>query len=141
MALNNKQLRFCQEYVVDSNATQAAIRAGYSKKTAYEIGSQNLRKVEIQKKISELQAKLSAKAEISAEKVINEFAKLAFWDGKSLKGMKYSDKIQALNNLGKHLGIFERDNEQLRPVSTQLSDTQFTQLLTDARKASTRKGK
>lgn len=47
MALNPKQQRFCEEYLVDLNATQAAIRAGYSKKTASAIGHENLRKKEI----------------------------------------------------------------------------------------------
>ena len=49
--LTDKQRRFCEEYVIDNNATQAAIRAGYSPKTAYSIASQNLRKLEIQKQI------------------------------------------------------------------------------------------
>jgi predicted XRE-type DNA-binding protein len=47
MALNPKQQRFCDEYLIDLNATQAAIRAGYSKKTASAIGSENLTKKEI----------------------------------------------------------------------------------------------
>lgn len=46
-----KQRRFCDEYLIDLNATQAAIRAGYSKKTAYSIGEENLRKPELKKYI------------------------------------------------------------------------------------------
>lgn len=46
--LTPKQKRFCNEYLIDLNATQAAIRAGYSKKTSYAIGQENLKKVEIQ---------------------------------------------------------------------------------------------
>lgn len=49
--LTAKQERFCDEYVIDCNATQAAIRAGYSEKTAYSIGHENLSKPEIQKSI------------------------------------------------------------------------------------------
>ena len=48
-----KQIRFINEYLIDSNATQAAIRAGYSKKTAYSIGQENLKKPEIKRKIYE----------------------------------------------------------------------------------------
>ena len=46
-----KQMRFCDEYLIDLNATQAAIRAGYSKKTAYSIGEENLKKPELKKYI------------------------------------------------------------------------------------------
>jgi len=53
MALTNKQIRFCQEYCIDSNATAAAIRSGYSFNTAYSIGWENLRKPEIIEKINE----------------------------------------------------------------------------------------
>ena len=51
--MTDKQKRFCDEYLVDLNATQAAIRAGYSKKTAYSIGDENLRKPELKKYIDE----------------------------------------------------------------------------------------
>ena len=60
--LSNKQAKFCEEYLIDLNATQAAIRAGYSKKTANRIGPQNLSKVVIQAKLSELQEELKQKA-------------------------------------------------------------------------------
>lgn len=46
-----KQRRFCDEYLVDMNATQAAVRAGYSRKTAYSIGTENLKKPELKKYI------------------------------------------------------------------------------------------
>jgi phage terminase small subunit len=48
--LTAKQLAFCQEYVVDKNATQAAIRAGYSENTAHDIGCENLKKPNLKKK-------------------------------------------------------------------------------------------
>ena len=47
MGMTEKQKRFCDEYLIDLNATQAAIRAGYSERTAYSIGTENLRKPEI----------------------------------------------------------------------------------------------
>jgi len=55
--LTPKQQRFVEEYLIDLNATQAAIRAGYSEKTAYSVGHENLKKPEIQKAIEEAQGK------------------------------------------------------------------------------------
>ncbi len=65
--LTPKQLRFVAEYLIDLNATQAAIRAGYSAKTAASIGKQNLRKLEIAATISEAQAKRSERTAIDAD--------------------------------------------------------------------------
>lgn len=53
MALNERQKRFCDEYLIDLDGTKAAIRAGYSEKTAYSIGSENLRKPELRAYIDE----------------------------------------------------------------------------------------
>lgn len=53
--LTDKQKRFCEEYLIDLNATQAAVRAGYSAKTANRIGTENLSKLDIQNYLSELQ--------------------------------------------------------------------------------------
>lgn len=58
--LTAKQQRFCDEYLIDLNATQAAIRAGYSKKTAYSIGNENLKKPEIKEYIEQRMAEKEA---------------------------------------------------------------------------------
>ena len=58
--LTAKQQRFCDEYLIDLNATQAAIRAGYSKKTAYAIGNENLNKLEIKSHIEKRMAEKEA---------------------------------------------------------------------------------
>ena len=76
--LTAKQERFCQEYLIDLNCTQAAIRAGYSIKTAGQIGEQNYKKLEIQKRIQELQAKREKRTEITADKVLKELATIGF---------------------------------------------------------------
>lgn len=76
--LTDKQKRFCKEYVIDFNATQAAIRSGYSKKTSQEIGAQNLSKLIIQEEIKKLQSKVSDKLEITHEMLTKEWAKMAF---------------------------------------------------------------
>lgn len=70
--LNPKQKRFVAEYLIDSNATQAAIRAGYSKKTAKQIGSKLLTNVDIQAAVNTKQAKINAKLEITAESLIRD---------------------------------------------------------------------
>lgn len=146
--LTPKQQRFCDEYLIDLNATQAAIRAGYSEKTAQEIGAENLSKPIIKAYISERQAERAKRTEITADRVLEEFAKIGFANvqdfvngGNSvleLKGLpsekaaavsavkttinemsgaitteiKFHNKVAALEMMGRHLGIFEKDNIQ-----------------------------
>ena len=76
--LTAKEEKFCYEYVLHLNATKAAILAGYSEKTARNIGSQNLAKLNIQKKIKSLQDNLSETLEISKARVVREHEKIAF---------------------------------------------------------------
>ena len=59
MSLRGKQQRFVEEYLKDRNATQAAIRAGYSAKTANEIGAQNLAKLSVKEAIAKGEAELA----------------------------------------------------------------------------------
>ena len=66
MTLTAKQERFVSEYLIDLNATQAAIRAGYSEKTAGQVGFENLKKPEIEKAISDARSRVAEKAEWSA---------------------------------------------------------------------------
>lgn len=80
MALTAKQRRFVEEYLVDLNATQAAIRAGYSSKTAASIGEENLRKPDIAKAVQEAQEKRSKRTEITQDAVLRELAKIGFAD-------------------------------------------------------------
>lgn len=76
--LTLKQQRFVEEYLIDLNATQAAIRAGYSVKTAKEQGSQNLTKLNIQQAISEHMAERSKRTGVNQDRVVLELAKIAF---------------------------------------------------------------
>ena len=78
MALTAKQQRFVEEYLIDLNATQAAIRAGYSEKTAYSIGEENLRKPEISFEIQKAMDRRSKRTEITADRVLQEYAKIGF---------------------------------------------------------------
>lgn len=153
--LTPKIKRFCEEYIKDLNGTQAAIRAGYSEKTANEQASKLLAKVNVQIYVSELKKSLSDKNEGLAQQVIDELKKLGFANiqdyinpqneikdlttitrdnaaavesikktvtefsgGGESSGKKTTiqfklyDKISALEKLGRHLGIFELDNQQ-----------------------------
>jgi len=78
MALTAKQQRFVEEYLIDLNATQAAIRAGYSEKTAYSIGEENLRKPVIAESIQKAMDRRSIRTEITADMVLREYAKIGF---------------------------------------------------------------
>ena len=76
MALTDKQRRFVDEYLVDLNATQAAIRAGYSKKTANKIGPELLGKTSISEAISKAQAERAERTKIDADYVLKQAVKL-----------------------------------------------------------------
>lgn len=78
--LTAKQACFIQEYLIDLNATQAAIRAGYSKKVANRQGHENLLKHDIQVELSKAMSKRAEKTQITQEMVLREYAKLAFLD-------------------------------------------------------------
>jgi phage terminase small subunit len=71
--LTNKQKKFCEEYITVLNATQAAIRAGYKEKTAGAIGSENLKKPEIQKYICSLQTELTQRNKVTIDELVTEF--------------------------------------------------------------------
>ena len=81
--MTDKQERFCQEYLKDANATQAAIRAGYSEKTANEQGARMLAKVSIKERLKELRSELNVEDTISRERIIAEYAKIAFFNPKN----------------------------------------------------------
>ncbi|MFQ9772226.1 MAG: terminase small subunit [Oscillospiraceae bacterium] len=76
--MTKKQKRFVQEYLIDLNATQAAIRAGYSPDTAGSIGNENLKKPEIKAAIDKAEAERSKRTGINQDRVLQEIAKLAF---------------------------------------------------------------
>ena len=76
--LTDKQKRFVEEYLIDLNATQAAIRAGYSINNADKIGSELLGKTRVSEAISKAMAERSRRTGISQDRVVNELAKIAF---------------------------------------------------------------
>jgi len=76
--LTAKQKRFIEEYLIDLNATQAAIRAGYSPHSARDIGSENLTKPHIRARVEEALAERSKRTGINADRVVRELARIAF---------------------------------------------------------------
>ena len=103
--LSNKQARFCEEYLIDLNATQAAIRAGYSAASAGAIGNENLQKHEIAERIQELQAYRSESTSISSDYVLKSLyavAERCMGDEK----FEAAGANKSLELLGKHLGLF-----------------------------------
>lgn len=114
MKLTAKQTRFVQEYLVDLNATQAAIRAGYSKKTANRIASENLSKLDIQIAIQEAQKACQKRTEVTQDYVIGKLKEITDRDASDCQDsdLKYSSKIRALELLGKHLGLFDRQGSK-----------------------------
>jgi phage terminase small subunit len=81
---DDRRARFAQEYVKDLNATQAAIRAGYSAKTAKAQGSRLLTRVDVQTAIQALVGKIAIKAEITVERTLQEIARIAYGDRRKL---------------------------------------------------------
>jgi phage terminase small subunit len=80
MALTPKQQRFVDEYLVDLNGTQAAIRAGYSERTARQIADQNMSKLVIKAEIQKRMKSRSERTEITQDMVLRELAKIGFSD-------------------------------------------------------------
>lgn len=80
MSLNEKQARFAKEYLVDLNATQAAIRAGYSEKTAKMQGSRLMTNDDVSAEVQRLIASREQRTEITADRVVKELAHIAFSD-------------------------------------------------------------
>lgn len=134
--LTPKQKAFCEEYLIDLNATQAAIRAGYSSKTANTVAAQNLAKLSIQEYISFLKGKREERTEIKADDVLKNLVlaqeialgikphhvivKDSVGNGvtetisQELKKTDLTNYVKINEIFMKHLGMFEKDNEQTK---------------------------
>ena len=135
--LNPKQKMFCQEYLVDLNATQAAIRAGYSKKTAGAIASEYLQKPNLQEYIKQLIDERSKRVEISAEAVLEDIVEIK---QRCMQKVQVRDKdgnptgewvfkeqgaLKANELLGKHLKMFVEKKEVEHTGTIQHNVTQI----------------
>lgn len=135
-----RQDKFCIEYLIDLNATQAAIRAGYSKRTADRIANQNLRKLEIQSRIKKMRDEyydktiMSAKeveyllskagrGELKEEVVVVEGVGDGFSESKIVKKhLSAKDRIKALELLGKRHHLFEDQNSKTGEEEVRIID-------------------
>jgi len=150
--LTAKRKRFVDEWLIDFNGTQAAIRAGYSEKTAAATAARLLRNVNIQNEISRRQKDLQRRTEVTQERVVQELARLAFVDASvvcvtdfdkltedqraAIQGVKPTnfgweiklcDKLKALELLGRHIGMF---NDKL-DIKATISENPFAGLSTE----------
>ena len=122
--LNEKQKQFCEEYIIDLNGTQAAIRAGYSKKTANEQAAQLLAKLSIQEYIQKIKNKRSERVKYSQDELMRDILEVK---NRCMQANPVLDKEgnetgiwkfdsnganKALDMLAKHVGFYETDNKQ-----------------------------
>jgi phage terminase small subunit len=139
-ALENKRYeRFCQEYVVDYNGTQAAIRAGYSDTSAKQTAYKLLKREEVSSRIRELQSEQVKRLAVSQDYVVlqmletyqccREAHPVMEWDydaGEMVETGKYQfdskGALKALEMIGKHLGMFEKKTTQPHDEKSNLLD-------------------
>ena len=111
--LTPKMARFVEEYLIDLNATQAAIRSRYSEKRASEIGYQLLQKTTVLEAIQKAQSKLSEACLVTQKMVIDGLKAEATLTG---EGSSHSARVSAWGLLGKHLGMFVEKTENKTEV-------------------------
>lgn len=154
MALNEKQKQFCNEYLIDFNGAQAAIRAGYSKKTANRIASRLLSNVDIQAYLKELIENRNERVKITQDEVIRDIievknrcmqkAPVMRFDKEDKKYVQVTDELErdlwqfdasnankALDMLAKHTGLYEVDNKQKAGFNIVVADEKHKQMLED----------
>ena len=109
--LSKKHLIFCREYIVDLNATQAYIRAGYKPKAAGQAADRLLKNVKILAEILALYKERADRVGVSADYVLNGLLRVA---ERCMADETFdaAGACKALELIGKHLGLFEKDNSQ-----------------------------
>lgn len=129
--MNAKQKRFCDEYLINCNATQAAIRAGYSPKTAKQIGQENLTKPDLKKYIDEQLERIHSEKTADAQEVLEyltavmrgehteQVLKLIGEGVQTVTDIDVSarERLKAAELIGKRYGMFKDNvNVDLEPV-------------------------
>lgn len=134
--MKEKQKRFCEEYLVDCNATQAAIRTGYSEKTARAIGQRLLTNVDIKKYIDQQLQKLKNEKIADAQEVLEYLTsvmrgeqkeQVALLTGEGCqelvqKDISAKDRIKAAELIGKRYGLFTEKLELQGETTIQIVD-------------------
>lgn len=137
MDLTKKQEMFCKEYLIDLNATQAAIRAGYSNPSCGSIGSENLQKPEIQERIQELADERSKRVIITADEVLRNIKNIGERCMQAVPVTKFNPEtkeyeqtgeyefkengaLKAQELLGKHLKLFGADGSPDNPITVMM---------------------
>ena len=150
MALTARQERFVEEYMIDLDAKNAAIRAGYSARSEKTLGPRLTKRKNVAARIEEEKAQRARRTGITAERVLRELAQLALFDASKCLGMlngdmekmeeleretasiaaikigrggieiRFHDKTRALELLGRHMGIFREENAGREAIQVEL---------------------
>ena len=121
--MTDKQKRFCDEYIIDCNATQAAIRAGYSKKTANRIATENLSKLDIKQYIEERLEQIRSEKTADAKEVMEYLTSVMRGEhteqvlrlvGEGVQevdsiSVAEKDRLKAAELIGKRYGLFKEN--------------------------------
>lgn len=105
---NPKRERFCREYVIDGNGAQAAIRAGYSAKTAKVQASQLLTIINVQQRVAELRGQVNDKLELTQEKILRDIETIS---EEARAGGQFSAALKGKELLGRHTGMWPQKIE------------------------------
>jgi len=139
----DRRRAFVAEYLIDLNATQAAIRAGYSKRSAYSQGQRLLKNAEVQAEIAAAQAKRAQKTELTAEYVLlalhdveqkcRQAVPVLDKDGNPTGEWRFdaAGANKALDLIGRHLGMWERQQKAVDPERIAAQKELISQLLQD----------
>ncbi len=136
LPLTTKQKRFCTEYLIDLNATQAAIRAGYSEKTAYSMGQRMLKNVEIKKYIDQQLKQLKNEKTADAQEVLEYLTAVMRGEQKEQvpllvgegvqelvqKDVSVKDRLKAAELIGKRYALFTEKMELQSETTVQIVD-------------------
>ncbi len=138
--MTEKQKRFCEEYLIDCNATQAAIRAGYSEKTAYSIGQRLLKNVEVQNYVAQLGEAARTDRTADAAEVMEYLTSVLRGESKASvvavvgvgdgcsearllsKPPDEKERLKAAELLGKRFGMFTEKIDTNAPVTIVIKD-------------------
>lgn len=137
--LSPKEERFCQEYVLDYNGTKAAIRTGYKKSNAASQATRLLKKADVSARVRELQREMAERLALSQDFVVTQLIETYNQCKEATPVMRYNydtgemeetgmyqfdgkNALKALELLGKHLGMFDKQRKDQVPEGVQIVD-------------------